>query len=197
MTKTKNILLILWHPKSDSFCGALTDAYADGARESGHTVRILKLGEHDAATSWNLRINENTWENEEPIWAIWREDVKRAQHIIFVFPTWWYTVPAILKWWFDRLFVPKFSHQYTWYLKWKKLLEWRTASFYSTCGGPWYTYIATLWHPWLKWMRWTCWFVWIKRKYSHLFTKLAPWLRTPEELSAMLNKMKNFGRKAK
>jgi len=197
MKNMKRILLILWHPKIDSLCNALTEAYASGALEAGHSIRILKLGEHDAATSWNLLVGENTGEHEEPIRNKRREDVKRADHIIFVFPTWRYTVPAILKWWFDRLFVPKFSHQYTWYLKWKRLLKWRTASFYCTCGWPWYTYIATLGHPWIKWMRWTCWFVGIKGKYSHLFTKLAPGLRTPQEISGMLEKMKKFGTKAK
>lgn len=193
----KKILIVLWHPKTDSFCWWLTDAYAAWAKESWHDVRVIKLGDHHATTSWHLLAWENTGENEEPIWNIRREDVKRADHMVFVFPTRWYTVPAILKWWFDRLFEPKFSHQYTGYLKWKKLLEWRTASFYSTCWGPWYTYIATLGHPGLKRMRWTCWFVWIKWKYSYLFTKIAPGLRTPEELQGMLYKMKKFGMKGK
>ena len=193
----KNILVILGHPKLGSLCEAFVDAYADGARTAGHDVRVLKLIEHDAATSWHLIEWTNTEEQEEPIRQERRNDVLRAQHMVFVFPTRWYTVPAILKWRFDRLFVPKFSHQYTGYMKRKKLLSGRTASFYSTCGCPWFTYIATLGHPGLKWMRWTCWFVGIKGKYSHLFSKIAPGLRTEKELKNMIEKMRHFGTKAK
>jgi hypothetical protein len=39
------ILVVNGHPRSDSFCGALADAYVAGAREAGHEVDVLLLSE--------------------------------------------------------------------------------------------------------------------------------------------------------
>ena len=38
------------------------------------------------------------------------EKIKLADHIIFQFPLWWFSVPAILKGWFDRVFVKGFAY---------------------------------------------------------------------------------------
>jgi outer membrane protein TolC len=40
----KRILVILGHPRTASFCGALADAYAEGAKAGGHEVRVISLG---------------------------------------------------------------------------------------------------------------------------------------------------------
>lgn len=39
----KNILIVIGHPRSPSFCQALAYNYADGAREAGHAVRVISL----------------------------------------------------------------------------------------------------------------------------------------------------------
>src|SRR5256885_10376260 len=41
------ILIILGHPSASSLCAGLADAYAQGARDSGAEVRLLRLGELD------------------------------------------------------------------------------------------------------------------------------------------------------
>ena len=190
---SKNILIIVWHPRTDSFCTALAEWYHEWAKDAGHLVRVIHLWEHQDLDR-NLREGQNTSpETEEPIWTQWREAVKRADHLLFVFPTRRYTAPACLKGRFDRLLLPKFSHQYTWFMKWKKLLQWRTGSAVSTCGGPRFTYVVTLWHPWLKWIKRTLRFVWITPRRTKLFSKLAPGLRTQEEREAMIEKMRRYG----
>lgn len=187
----KNILIVIGHPRSPSFCQALAYNYADGAREAGHAVRVISLAH--AWVSWDLIEWINTGDAEEKILKDWREDILWMNHVVFVFPTWWYTVPACLKWWFDRLFVPKFSHQYTGYLRWKKLLKHRTGSVYTTCGGPRRIYWLLLWHPGIKRIRRTLWFVGISPKKSHFFSELAPGVRSDEERNAMLRTMYRFG----
>lgn len=192
-----HILVVIGHPRSWSFCEVLGNAYVKGAHEAGHTTEIIQLAKHIKDTSFHLIENQNTGNHEEPIRHTRRSMVKNADHIVFVFPTWWYTAPAILKWWFDRLFIPKFSHQYTGFLKRKKLLAGRTGSIYCTCWWPWRTYIQSLWHPGIKRLKQTLHFVGIKKKYSHLFTKIAPHLRTKKDYKAMLSKMNGFGMLAK
>ncbi len=46
-TARPSILVVLGHPRSDSLCGALADAYADGARAAGADVTVLRLGDTD------------------------------------------------------------------------------------------------------------------------------------------------------
>ncbi len=189
----KNVLIVIGHPRSRSFCEALAHSYADWARASGHEVRLISLAH--AWVSRDLIEGVNTGSAEEPILVTWRGDIVWMNHIVFVFPTWWYTVPACLKWWFDRLFVPKFSHQYTGYLRWKRLLQNRTGSIYTTCGGPRWIYWLLLWHPWIKRIRRTLRFVGITPKKSYFFSELAPGVRSDQERAAMLRTMYRFGQK--
>jgi NAD(P)H-dependent FMN reductase len=41
----KKILVIVGHPRRDSYCGALARAYAEAARESNTEVKELYVGE--------------------------------------------------------------------------------------------------------------------------------------------------------
>ncbi len=41
----KKILVILGHPNTNSFCGALFRAYIDGAKTNSSEVREIKIGE--------------------------------------------------------------------------------------------------------------------------------------------------------
>jgi len=42
-----NVLIILGHPRTDSLCGALADAFGEGATEAGTAVRRLDLATLD------------------------------------------------------------------------------------------------------------------------------------------------------
>lgn len=40
---SKRVLVVLGHPSTDSFCGALAGAYVEAAKNAGHDVRLLRL----------------------------------------------------------------------------------------------------------------------------------------------------------
>jgi putative NADPH-quinone reductase len=68
------------------------------------------------------------------------EKIKWAEHLVFVFPIWWGGMPAMLKGFFDRLFLPGFAFQYrensVW---WDKLLTGKSAHIIATMDTPyWY-----------------------------------------------------------
>jgi NAD(P)H dehydrogenase (quinone) len=44
---SRNIIVILGHPDSTSFCGALAETYINTAEQAGHSVKFFKLGEPD------------------------------------------------------------------------------------------------------------------------------------------------------
>lgn len=102
-----NVLIVLGHPRTDSLCGALADAYRDGALEAGVDVRELAV----ADLEFDLDVHA-TCPSEQPLEPDLREAqelIRWADHLVFVYPNWWGTMPARLKGFFDRVFTPGFA----------------------------------------------------------------------------------------
>lgn len=134
----KRILMILGTPKSTGFCHALFDAYAQGARSKGHVVRQLKLGE----LSFDPVLRDG-YEHSQPLEPDLLEAQRQmhwAEHLVFVYPIWWGAMPALLKGFFDRTFLPGFAFKYRQGSQlWDKLLTGRTADLLVTLDTPpWY-----------------------------------------------------------
>lgn len=98
------VLLILGHPRGDSLCAALADAYAEGARRAGVDLRRIDLSTLSFARDVTVDSPENQ-PLESDLQAA-AEDLAWAEHLVFVYPTWWGTMPALLKSFLDRLVMP-------------------------------------------------------------------------------------------
>lgn len=134
----KRVLVILGHPSSQSFCGALAHSYIEAAKKAGHDVRQLDLGtlRFDPV----LRDGYQQVQALEPDLRQAQADITWAEHLVFVYPIWWGGVPALLKGFFDRVFLPGFAFKYR---KGKafpeSLLKGRTAHLLVTLDTPvWY-----------------------------------------------------------
>lgn len=141
----KKILVVLWHTRIKSYCGALADSYIAWAESSW--AQVVKL---DLITQ---KFNPNLilWENDKNIFdiAYLQQALKDCDHIVFVYPTRWYNMPAILKWFLDRVFLSWFAYKFVhWKLFPEKLLKWRTAHIITTTDGPW-IYYKLFWNPWM------------------------------------------------
>lgn len=134
----KRILMILGTPKSNSLCHALSEAYAQGARRKGHVVRQLKLGEMDFEPV--LRDGYEQGQQLEPDLLEAQRQIHWAEHLVFIYPVWWGGIPALLKGFFDRTFLPGFAFKYRNRSQlWDKLLSGRTADLLVTMDTPpWY-----------------------------------------------------------
>ncbi|BCR24105.1 NAD(P)H-dependent oxidoreductase [Aquipseudomonas alcaligenes] len=134
----KRILLILGTPKRDSLCHALAEAYSSGARGQGHVVRQLRLGELQFDPI--LREGFGQQQTLEPDLLEAQRQIHWAEHLVFVYPVWWGGVPALLKGFFDRTFLPGFAFKYRNRSQlWDKLLSGRTADLLVTLDTPpWY-----------------------------------------------------------
>lgn len=134
----KRILLILGTPKRDSLCHALAEAYSSGARGQGHVVRQLRLGELQFDPI--LREGLGQQQTLEPDLLEAQRQIHWAEHLVFVYPVWWGGVPALLKGFFDRTFLPGFAFKYRNRSQlWDKLLSGRTADLLVTLDTPpWY-----------------------------------------------------------
>lgn len=102
-----NVLVILGHPRTDSLCGALADAYGKGAREAGAEVRRLDLAVLDFDPHVHT-VSPNQQALEPDIRRA-RDLIAWAEHLVFVYPTWWGTMPALLKGFLDRTMTPGFA----------------------------------------------------------------------------------------
>jgi len=127
-------LLILAHPRRDSLCGALFDACAEGARQANVECRELILSE----MHFDPDVHAISPEQQllEPDLLRAQQDIQWAEHLIFVYPTWWGTFPARLKGFLDRVLTPGFAFRHVKHDRWDKLLSGRTADLITTMDTP-------------------------------------------------------------
>jgi putative NADPH-quinone reductase len=105
----KRILILQGHPdaRERHFCHALADAYADGARAAGHTVELCDIAQIDfpllrSKAEWD---HGDTPEGLKPVQAA----IRRAEHLVFVFPLWLGGMPALLKGFLEQVARPGFA----------------------------------------------------------------------------------------
>ena len=102
-------LVLVAHPSHDSLCRTLAERVTDGLRTGGHEVEVLNL--YDLGFRAAMSPDERAaYHGDEPIIdplvARHAELVQRAQIVVFVYPTWWSGMPAVLKGWLERVLVP-------------------------------------------------------------------------------------------
>lgn len=133
-----NIVVINGHPDPQSFCAALTEAYSKGASGSGAEVRIIDLSHIQFEPVLKYGYRQRT--ELEPDLLKAQELIRWADHLVFVYPTWWGAMPAVLKGFIDRVFLPGFAFKYRDNSQlWDKLLTGKTAHLLVTMDTPaWY-----------------------------------------------------------
>ena len=122
-----NVLIILAHPETASFNHALAQAAFRELREAGHRVELRDLhAECFAAVASRRDFKTSAGEHCFDYQAEQRHAVATgtvsedlAEHmrlvewcdlIIFQTPIWWFSVPAILKGWFDRVLMSGWAY---------------------------------------------------------------------------------------
>ncbi len=135
----KKILMIFGQPQRKSYGGALAQAYVTGAREAGAEVKELYLGElqFDVCASQNHQPPAGL----EPDLAQAQAAITWADHLVFVYPIWWGTIPALLKGFIERVFLPGFAVNFRENSPlWDKLLKGRSAHLIVTLNTPSWVY---------------------------------------------------------
>lgn len=149
-----NILVIKAHPREDSFCHALADEYIRGAREAGNEVEVAWLG----ALELERYLKEGQSERIEltqELKAI-QERISEARMLVFAYPIWWATPPALLKLFIEIILLPGFAYKYHkrrgLLVRWDKLLKGKSARLIATMDGPPVYYRCYLMDPGYKMM---------------------------------------------
>lgn len=108
--KGNKILIINGHPDPESFSAGLTQAYLKGAQASKAEVSLINI--RDLKFDPNLKFGYRKRSELEPDLLLSIEKIKEADHIVWIFPMWWYGYPALMKGFIDRTFLPKITFGY-------------------------------------------------------------------------------------
>ncbi|MEO6606612.1 MAG: NAD(P)H-dependent oxidoreductase [Aeromicrobium sp.] len=113
------VTLLLAHPRAGSYCHAIAGRISDALVDLGHEVRAHDLyGElfdplvpaYEAQTT-GTTVETAVAQEEDPLIALHREELRRADALVAVHPNWWGMPPAILTGWIDRIIVPGVAYR--------------------------------------------------------------------------------------
>lgn len=129
-------LIIYAHPNKKGFCGEIlnqTMSYMHVHKKDFELIDLYainydpRLADDEHYTSGGYHVSD---ENKE-----FQKKITEATHLIFIYPTWWQNMPAILKGFVDRVFTSRFAFRYKYNLPFG-LLHGRRAAVITSAGGP-------------------------------------------------------------
>ncbi|AIK37045.1 flavodoxin family protein [Bacillus pseudomycoides] len=134
-----NVLIIYAHPNPSSFNAAILENVQKGLQKTNHFVTLLDLYKEQfnpvLIFNEDKRRRDLVYEEET---EKYRRLIKETDFFIFIYPIWWWGMPAILKGFIDRVFVTGFAYKYEGALP-KGLLIGKKAWVINTLDSPlWY-----------------------------------------------------------
>ncbi|REE07812.1 putative NADPH-quinone reductase [Winogradskyella pacifica] len=105
----KQVLIINGHPDKQSFNYALSEAYIKGANKTDSLLTQINIAE--LKFDPNLKFGYRKRMKLEPDLVNAIDKIKKADHIVWIFPMWWYGYPALMKGFIDRTFLPGITYQ--------------------------------------------------------------------------------------
>jgi len=132
----KNILVILGHPRKQSFCGSIAKAYCEEASKNASVKQVNLI---------DLRFDLNYMYREQKLeldLIKMQTHIAAADVIVFVYPLYWGNYPALVKGFFDRVLSPGFAFEYINNTP-KGLLHNKKITLIQTCDMPKWAYILT------------------------------------------------------
>ncbi|MEF3691671.1 MAG: NAD(P)H-dependent oxidoreductase [Candidatus Moraniibacteriota bacterium] len=129
------MLIIYAHPNKTGHCGYILKKVKEALEKRNISYLILDL--YALNYSPILQPNEHYTSDHceiSPETEEFQKLFKKEQRFIFIYPTWWNNMPAILKGFFDRTMTNRFAYRYTQFFP-KGLLRGKALVF-TTTGGP-------------------------------------------------------------
>lgn len=136
-----HILIITAHPGTHSFTHAIAMTYQNACQAAWHTVEILDLYQTDLKMDFLRFGDQSELKLPNPTREALQAKITASDELVFVFPTWWVNMPAILKNFFDTVLTPGFAYKYRkWSMFPEKLLTSKKARIFCTCDAKWWLY---------------------------------------------------------
>ena len=145
------VLVIYCHPVAESFAAAAHKAVLQTLIEAGHEVTDVDLyaENFDPVMSRQERLDYLNTDRNERLVKRYDEQLASADAIVLVYPAWWYGMPAMLKGYFDRVWLPGVAFDVTpdGRVLTERLQRIRRIIVVTTYGGPWWMVRIALGDP--------------------------------------------------
>ncbi len=190
----KHILIINGHPRKDSFNSALAETYKTSAEKMGASVKIINVKDLKFEP---FQTEFKKYDAPDDILKS-REMIKEAEHIVWVYPIWWYFMPALLKAFIEQTFMSGFAFQYLKserVVKWEKFLKGKTCSIISTMDAPPWYYKILIKDPTIKMLKASMAYCGIKFKSRMYFGSVKT--SSGKQRKSWLKKVEIYGSKYK
>jgi NAD(P)H dehydrogenase (quinone) len=137
----KHILIIVAHPKQEGFSFAMANTYKTLSEKKGDKVELIDLYRTKYQQPFFTYNDANDAPKTEAI-TYFQEKMANADEIVFIFPYWWGSFPAILKNFMDTNLTKGFAFEYV-NSRPKGLLQGKEVKVFTTTGAPKFIYTLT------------------------------------------------------
>ncbi|MCP3899580.1 MAG: NAD(P)H-dependent oxidoreductase [Desulfobacteraceae bacterium] len=108
-----NNLIIYAHPYGKSYNASILEHLTNKLREAKQSVDVIDLYKEE----FNPVLNEkelalySQGKFLDPMVEDYQKRINNADHLFFIFPVWWYDIPAILKGFIDKVFLKNWAYE--------------------------------------------------------------------------------------
>jgi len=102
------IVIVFNHPNEGSYCNAILQSVTRGLQKANHEVDLMHL-DNDGFNPAMSKADLKAFVDHEPVdpqVMDYNNRLKKADHLIFIFPIWWDIMPATTKGFVDRVLSP-------------------------------------------------------------------------------------------
>ena len=100
--------IVFNHPYEGSFCNAILNAVTKGLQKARHEIDLMHL-DNDGFNPVMSQADLKAFVAHQPVdpqVTDYNEKLKKADHLVFIFPIWWDIMPATTKGFIDRVLFP-------------------------------------------------------------------------------------------
>ena len=111
------ILIIFCHPdpRKKSHSHKILEEVETTLKKRRKKYEVLDLYKKEFECVFNeteyCRMKDRIRETEQDVQKI-QQKITESNTLIFIYPVWWYNMPAVLKGFMDRVFVPGFAYRF-------------------------------------------------------------------------------------
>lgn len=107
------LLTVYAHPFRDKYPGTVMDAFLRPFQDEGHEIDILDLHAEGFDPRFTAEDHAHFWGGPLPAEiALMHRRVERADRLAFVYPVYWWGMPALMKGWIERVFTGGWAYQF-------------------------------------------------------------------------------------
>ncbi|WP_020394625.1 NAD(P)H-dependent oxidoreductase [Thiolinea disciformis] len=147
----KKCLVVVSHPLKESLCHYLTGKTIEHLESKGYQITLLDLYDKQFSPVLTTQERQSYYASTFDSSLLEQEihQLKEAESLVLVFPTWWFGFPAILKGWFDRVWAPGHAYNHASDLGaiTPCLDNLKDVKVITTLGSAWWVDKLILWQP--------------------------------------------------